>query len=51
MEQTFGEITVIKLEGVEGEFGFVTSVMKRKGDFERGAEKYPRFKKMLRVKE
>ena len=28
LEQTFGEITVIKPEGVEGEFGFVTSVMR-----------------------
>ena len=50
LEQTFGEITVIKPEGVEGEFGFVTSVMKE-GDFERGAEKYPQIQKMLRVKE
>ena len=50
LEQTFGEITVIKPEGVEGEFGFVTSVMKE-GDFERGAEKYPQIRKMLRVKE
>ncbi len=50
LEQTFGEITIVKMQDVEGEFGFVTSVMKE-GDFEKYAEGYPQIHKIIRVKE
>lgn len=48
LRQSFGEITVIKAEGMEEEFGFVTPVMKE-GEFLKCAEAYDSIVKWIRV--
>lgn len=48
LRQSFGEITVIRAEGMEEEFGFVTPVMKE-GEFLKRAEAYAQIFKWIRV--
>lgn len=48
LRQSFGEITVIRAEGMEEEFGFVTPVMKE-GEFLKCAEAYAQIFKWIRV--
>ena len=48
LRQSFGEITVIRAEGMEEEFGFVTPVMKE-GEFLKRAEAYVQIFKWIRV--
>lgn len=48
LRQSFGEITVIRAEGMEEEFGFVTPVMKE-GEFLKRAEAYAQMFKWIRV--
>ena len=48
VQEVFGEIEVIALEGEENEFGFVTEVMSE-GDYEQCAAKCPEICDMIRV--
>lgn len=48
LRQSFGEITVIRAEGMEEEFGFVTPVMKE-GEFLKCAKAYAQIFKWIRV--
>ena len=48
LRQSFGEITVIRAEGMEEEFGFETPVMKE-GEFLKCAEAYAQIFKWIRV--
>lgn len=48
LRQSFGEITVIQIEGMEEEFGFVTPVMKE-SEFLKCAESYDSIVKWIRV--
>lgn len=48
LKQSFGEILVVRIDGMEEEFGFVTPVMKE-GEFLKCAESYDSIVKWIRV--
>ncbi len=48
LESAFGPITIVKVEGLEGEFGFVTEVM-TEGKYKEKAEEFPGILHMIRV--
>lgn len=48
LESKFGPITIVKAEGLEDEFGFVTEVM-TEGTYEKNAKEFPSILHMIRV--
>lgn len=48
LKKVFGQIQVVKLAGVDGEFGFVTEVMSE-GNYEAYAKQFPQICHMIRV--
>lgn len=48
LEQSFGKIAVVQLDGVEDEFGFLTEVMEE-GQYESCAKQHSQILKMIRV--
>lgn len=48
IEESFGKVEVIRVEGLSGEFGFVTGVM-MEGDYEVRAKSYPNILHMIRI--
>lgn len=50
IQNEFGEVAFINPDGIQGEFGFLTSVM-TEGEFEEKAKAYPQICHMIRVEE
>ena len=50
IREDFGEVTFINPEGIQGEFGVLTSVM-TEGEYEEKAKVYPQICHMIRVEE
>ena len=48
LESKFGTLEIVKVEGLENEFGFVTGVM-TEGDYESNAKEFPSILHMIRV--
>lgn len=48
LEDMFGQIQIVKLEDVDGEFGFLTDVMSE-GNYEANAKQFPQICHMIRV--
>lgn len=48
LQKSFGEISIVKLEGTEEEFGFLTSVL-TEGQYEERAKQYSQICQMIRV--
>lgn len=48
MKTVFGELEILKVDGLEGEFGAMTKVMSE-GEYERLAERFPQICHMIRV--
>ncbi len=48
LQKVFGQIQIVKLAGVDGEFGFVTEVMSE-GNYETCAKQFPQICHMIRV--